>query len=363
MANYRYLFADLLTNTILAELPLTNVNFTQQLNTSGTFTGELLLSGVNTANLNVNNGTIPARTALYVDRDGVLVWGGIIWNREFTSANQTMKLTAREFESYFERRRITSDVVFSGTDQLAAVRSIVNTAQSATNGNIGVTVGTETSGVLINRTVYGYEYKTVFSLIQDLSRSATGFDFNIYVYYDSNGNPAKLLRLGYPRYGRVYSSTSTTAPVLELPANAIEYSYPEDGSIATNTLYALGAGSNPGKLLSTAVDGSKIAAGWPLLEDQANYSDVADATLLSNLASGQVSVVSYPPTTIKVSLTPYTDPIFGSYEVGDDARVRILDDRFPTQLDTVFRIVAYNVSVGESGSAEIVTITLTNTSN
>ena len=31
MANYRYLFADLLTNQILAELPLTKVQFSQQL--------------------------------------------------------------------------------------------------------------------------------------------------------------------------------------------------------------------------------------------------------------------------------------------------------------------------------------------
>ena len=360
---YRYLFADLLTNSILAELPLTNVNFTQQLNTAGTFTGELLLSGINSANLNVPAATIPARTAVYVDRGGVLVWGGVLWGREYSSNSQTLKFTAREFESYFERRRITTDTVFTNTDQLTAVQSVVNTAQAATNGNIGVSVGTETSGVLINRTIYGYEYKTVFSLIQDLSRSTSGFDFNIYVYYDSNGNPAKLLRLGYPRYGRNYSSTSTSAPVFELPGNMIEYTYPEDGTIAANYLYAIGAGSNPGKLTSTAFDGSKIASGWPLLEEQANYSDVSDATLLSNLASGQVAVVSYPPTTIKIAVSPNNDPIFGSYEVGDDARVRILDDRFPSQLDTTYRIVAYNVAVGENNSPEIVTITLTNTSN
>jgi len=363
MANYRYLFADLLTNTILAELPLTAVNFTQQLNTAGTFTGELLISGVNTTNLNVASATIPARTAVYVDRDGVLVWGGVLWAREYNSTSQTIKLTAREFESYFERRRITSDTVFTSTDQLTAVQTIITNAQAATNGNINVQLGGETSGVLINRTVYGYEYKTVFSLIQDLSRSTTGFDFNIYVYYDSNGNPAKLLRLGYPRYGRVYSATSLTAPVFELPGNIIEYTWPEDGSTAANTLYALGAGSNPGRLTSTAVDGSKIAAGWPLLEDQSNYSDVSDATLLSNLATGQVSVVSYPPTTIKITIPPYADPIFGSYEVGDDARIRILDDRFPTQLDTTYRIVAYNVTAGENNAPETVTITLTTTSN
>jgi hypothetical protein len=363
MAQYRYLFADLLTNSILAELPLTSVTFSQQLNSSGTFSATLQLSGLNTAALNVANATIPARTAIYVDRDGTLVWGGILWNREYSSNSQTITLNAREFESYFERRRITVDTPFFGTDQLVAAQTIINNAQAVTNGNIGVAVGSETSGVTIVRTFYGYEYKTVLSAVQELSKSSTGFDFNIQVYYDSNGNPAKLLRLGYPRYGRKYSATSTAVPVFELPGNMTEYTWPEDGSIAANYLYAIGAGSNPGKLLTTAYDGSKIAAGWPLLEDQANYSDVSDPTLLANLAAGQVAVVSYPPTTIKITVPPSLDPIFGSYEVGDDARVRILDDRFTIQLDTVYRIVGFQVQAGESNQPELVTITLTTTTN
>ena len=360
---YRYLFADLLTNSILAELPLTAVQFSQQLNSAGTFSATLQLSGINAASLNVANATIPARTAIYVDRDGTLVWGGVLWSRTYDSKTQTITLNAREFESYFERRRITTDTVFFGTDQLTAVQTIVNNAQAATNGNIGIGVGSETSGVTIVRTFYGYEYKTVMSAIQDLSKSSTGFDFNIQVYYDSNGNPAKLLRLGYPRYGRKYSATSPSVPVFELPGNMVEYTWPEDGSIAANYLYALGAGSNPGRLINTAYDGTKIAAGWPLLEEQANYGDVSDPTLLANLATAQVAVVSYPPTTIKITVPPTLDPIFGSYDVGDDARIRILDDRFTSQLDAVYRIVGFGIQVGESNQPELVTITLTTTTN
>jgi hypothetical protein len=196
---YRYLFADLLTNEIIAELPLTGVNFTQQLNSIGTFTGHLLLSGVNSTQTNVINATIPGRTALYVDRDGALVWGGIIWQRTFTSGNQQLSLTAREFESYFEKRVITSTVAYTNTDQLTIAQNLISNAQAVASGNIGVTVGTETSGVLISKTYYSYELKNVFNALQDLSKSNTGFDFNVYVYYDSNKNPAKLLRLGYPR--------------------------------------------------------------------------------------------------------------------------------------------------------------------
>ena len=363
MASYRYLFADLLTNAILAELPLTSVNFTQQLNTAGTFTGKLELSGVDAAAMNVANATIPGRTAIYVDRDGTLVWGGVLWTRDWTSKDQTVTLTAREFESYFERRRITADTVFYGTDQLTAVQTLVNNAQATTNGNIGVAIGTETSGVLINRTFYGYEYKTVFSAIQELSKTSTGFDFNILVAYDSNHNPTKTLHLGYPRYGQTYSATSQTSPVFDMPGNVMDYQWTEDGITTANTVYALGAGSNPGKLTATSVDSTKITAGWPLLEDQINYSDVIDSTLLTTLSAGRVGAVSYPPQTIKILVPPTLDPVFGSYNVGDSARVRITDDRFPAGLDAVYRIIAFNMQAGENNQPEAVTITLTYTTN
>ena len=363
MANYRYLFADVLTNQVLTELPLTSVNFTQQLNTAGTFTGKLLLSGVNASGLNVANSTIPGRTAIYVDRDGVLVWGGVLWTRDWTAKDQMLAFTAREFESYFERRRITADTVFYGVDQLAAVQTIVSNAQAVTNGNVGITVGTETSGVLINRTFYGYEYKTVFSAIQELSKTSTGFDFNITVAYDSNGLPSRTLHLGYPRWGRTYLATSQNALVFDMPGNVIDYEWTEDGITAANTVYALGAGSNPGKLTATSVDSTKISSGWPILEDQINYSDVIDSTLLTTLSAGQVGAVSYPPQTINLLVSPSLDPVFGSYEVGDSARIRITDDRFPAGLDAVYRIIAFNMQAGENNQAEEVTITLTYTTN
>jgi hypothetical protein len=363
MVSYRYLFADLLTNQIQSELSITGVNFSSALNSSGAFQGTILLSGLSAAQ-NAMAATIPARSALYVDRDGVLVWGGIIWNRTYNSSNQHLSISAREFESYFERRRITSNVVFYNTDQLAIAQSLINTAQSKTNGNIGVVVPTNTSGVNITRTFYGYEQKTVMSAIQDLSKAGsgtagqTGFDFSIDVSYDAYNNPTKTLVLGYPRIGRAYSATSTTVPVFEFPAgNVVEYEYPEDGSAVANTIYATGAGSNEGKMIYSSSDATKLATGWALLEDSVSYSDIIDATVVQNLAAGQVAAVSYPPTVLKVVVVAGVDPILGSYQIGDDARVRIFDDRFPNGLDTVYRIVALNVTAGET-SAERVTVTL-----
>lgn len=358
MATYRYLFADLRTNSIIAELNMTGVSFTQTLNTAGTMQGHILLSGVNSAAANVSAATIPARCAIYVDRDGVLVWGGIIWQREYNSTSQQLSITAQEFESYFGRRRITTTQSFTNQDQLLIARTLVNNMQAATGGSIGIAVGNELSGILVNRTYYSYELKTVLSALQDLSQQTTGFDFNIQVAYDGGGNPTKTLKLSYPQSGTRWSATNQSAPVYEFPAgNVVEYSYPEDGSTAANTIYVSGAGSNEGKLLVTSTDAAKITAGWPLLEDSINYSDITDQAVLTSLGSGKIAAVSYPPTTMQIVAPPSQDPILGSYTIGDDIRVRITDDRFPTGLDATYRLMALNVQAGEA-SAERVTLTL-----
>lgn len=361
MTTYRYLFADLRTNAILAELPLTGVSFNQNLNAVGTLQGNLEITDLSETAMNIMPATIPTRCAIYVDRNGELIWGGIIWSRSYSSSTQKISLTAREFLSYFERRRITTDSVYTATDQLNVARGLIINAQGASGsaGNIGITFGAETSGVNISKNYYAYELKTVYSALADLSKSSTGFDYRVDVAYDGSGNPTKTLKLGYPRLGTAYSSTNANIPVLEFPAgNVIEYEWPEDGSQAANILYASGAGSNEGKLISTQTNTAYPAAGWPTLEDSANYSDVTDQTLLTNLAAGQLAAVVYPPTTLKVVLPGNQNPEIGSYNVGDDVRVRIRDPRFPNGIDQTMRLVSMGVQVGET-SAETQTLTLT----
>ena len=360
---YRYLFTDVLTNTVLAELPLTGVSFTQQLNTAGSFSAHLLLSGVNAAGLNVAAATIPGRCAVTVDRNGTLIWGGVIWNREYNSQTQTLSINAREWISLFERRRITTTQVYTNIDQISLALALVQQAQGVPGGNIGLLYNQQpdsdnTSGVLVSRTYYGYEYKQVLAAIQDLSKQINGFDFSIDVYYDGDQNPGKSFNTYYPRQGRTYSATDSTAPVFQFPGNTVEYVYPEDGSIAANTIYGLGAGSNEGKLIAVGTDSAKLAAGWPLLEDQANYSDLTDATLLASLVNGQITATSYPPTTLRIVAPPSQNPEFGTYEIGDEARVIITDSRFPNTLDAIYRIVALSVIPGEDGP-ERVTLTMT----
>src|SRR5215472_3143191 len=157
---YRYLFYDLVTNSPLAELPLKRVRFEKKLNEVGSFVGYLPLSDPNVQKLlgrtNPWAATPGGRTAVYVDRNGAIVWGGIVVTRQYSQGTVLggvgafmMEIGASEFMWYFrDKRVIAADAIFTNVDQLAIAQSLINTAQTGRNANIGVAVPSNTSGVL-----------------------------------------------------------------------------------------------------------------------------------------------------------------------------------------------------------------------
>lgn len=383
---YRYLFGQfkyvanyLEDEEIVAELPLTGVSFTKELNNIGTFEGHLLLSGSD-VNYNVLDGTIPGKTTLYVERSWVdpvlglqtkIVWGGMVFARTYNSSEQTLTITAREFEAYLDRRRVWKDLVYGPADPLFIAQDIVSWSQSTppnSNGDIGITVGTETSPVLLYRTYHPYELKSVYQCLVDLARSESyGFDFRIEVDY-ADATPwstgiNKTLTLYYPRAGTVIDPEAPTATDLlwQFPANMVEYEYSEDGETTGNVVWALGGGSNEEQLLMKAYDPTKwdeTVYGWPRLEELTNFSDVYTVDYLQKLTLGVINAISYPPTSLKIVVPAWLDPAFGTYDLGDDAWVMIKDDMFPAGFKKVYRITAMTVEPGEDGP-ERVTLTMT----
>lgn len=368
-AEFRYVMTALwqsgsTPNPIIAELPFTDVNFTQQLNSIGTFQGHVLLSGLNTDNLNVYNGTIPGKTILWVlytdpvSMVSVPVWSGVIWAREYDSSSQTLSIGAQEMMSLYNRRRISTTKNYGNTfyDPMYIAYELMKYAEALPHGKTGLTYNTNTSIYNTKKLYEGYELKSVYQAIKDLA--ANFFDFKIAPLV-VGGDLINRFYLGDP-LGTVYSASSLLAPVFQFPGNLVEYKFPEDATGAANKLYGLGYGANNSKILATAIDPAKITTGdWPLLEDTANYTDIGDLQLLKDLTLGQLNAISYPPTTIEVVIPPYIDPIYTSYNIGDQVRMDIQDDYFPSGLNgEILRIMAISVSPGENGPSRV-TLTLT----
>lgn len=350
-------------NPVIAELPFTGVNFTSQLNSVGNFQGHVLLSGLNSNDLNAFNGTIPGKTILWVMYSdpvtlvSIPVWSGVIWAREYDSAQQVLAISASEMMSLYTRRRISTTKSYTTfTDPAVIARQLMQYAESLTHGKTGLTYNAGTT-VYSTKMVYnGYELKPVYQAVKDLAQRF--FDFKIAPYWNPvSGTLYNQFQIGV---GTNYSPTSDLAPVFQFPGNVLEYKFPEDASSAANKLYGLGYGDNTTALRATATDPALIGSSgtWPLLEDTASYTDIPDADLLKDLTLGQLNATSYPPTTLEIVIPPYVDPYYTQYQIGDEARVDITDDFFPNGYTDVMRIVAISVNPGENGPSRI-TLTLT----
>lgn len=306
----------------------------------------------------LNDAVDELRRAIYIERDGVLVWGGPVW---FTDGKDplTKEIQGAEWWSLFAGRLITSTKTYVAgvDDQLAIARDLVTYAQSKPGGALGITVGAETSGVTRDRTYNYYEDKPVAEAVAQLAALQNGFDFSIDVAYSPAGDFLRNFHLWYPRRGRI---AGDTGHVWELGRNIVSLSWPTDATKAANAAYGIGAGEGDSMLRSTAVRSDMWAAGYPLIETSVSLKDVSEQDTLDSHtraeADRKAQPVSLPPIIVRGDI----DPVIGAYMPGDEARIRIepnTDGRFPNGLDTYRRIVTYEVTVDDNGAGENVAIT------
>lgn len=102
-AEYRYFLVDLLTNQTISEIPFTDVSYERALSKAGAFSGSIPVIDATNA-YDLYESTMPGKSCVFVLRNGVCVWGGIIWSRQYSPANKKLTIDASEFISYLYHR-------------------------------------------------------------------------------------------------------------------------------------------------------------------------------------------------------------------------------------------------------------------
>lgn len=105
VAIYKYFTADLLSNEIISEIPFKGVSYERSIKAAGAFSGKIPAIEATSA-FNLYETTMPGKTALYVVRNDVCVWGGIIWKRSYNAKEREISVSGSEFTSYFYKRNI-----------------------------------------------------------------------------------------------------------------------------------------------------------------------------------------------------------------------------------------------------------------
>lgn len=365
MASYTYIFCDLRTNRELARLPLSGVSFSRSLNEAGELSATLFI-GAEARKKNWKDATAVLPTpqrAVYVDRDGVLVWGGIVTQRRPSSAGGSAEIIAKSFEHYLFGRHLKVNKAYPGWDQLAIVQDLVATMRAEPNGDIGLAVTMNKSGVLRDRTEWmGNERRKFGDLITSLAEVENGFEFAVDVFYDTNGNPAKRLSLGYPELG-----SPDARITLEYPGNiAVHPEWPEDGTGAVNSLDAIGTGEGDSMVTATGVSqyaAQQLAAGHVLWETSTDHKSVESAATLQSHANADLDDMASGVVVPKFVVRGGMHPLFGTYSMGDYVRARITSPYHPQQadgspgVDKKARILGWNVTPPER-EQEKVTLTV-----
>lgn len=365
MANYRVLYTSLVTGTVLGELPVSSVSYSHVLNSPGSFSAVLALDPDNPETQVMAQpvtsesvtlveieppspvavgSLIPAGTGVYIERDNVILWGGILWTSVANVEANTLTIAGEGFMSYFRRRHITADVTFSATFQENIAKSLIDTAQLAAGGDLGVVTTSVASGKARDRTYLGIERKSVGEAIEQLAAVNDGFDF----YFDSSWVSNTIQTSLVTRYP---TGGATTDYVFELGTNAALMNVTEDGTTVTSVSEAIGAEYGDEAVFSQKTDPA-LHSTYPRLEVVESYSDVRRTSTLDDHAQRRLDRGSEPMRRVQALVYADSLPKLGSYLVGDVVEVKgtygLLD------LSGMFRIVELGVSVQPTGVETVV---------
>ncbi|MCX5123164.1 hypothetical protein [Streptomyces sp. NBC_00347] len=349
---YRAIFCDVRTDSTIDILPLRDVSIDDFIGKPGALSGTIPVpdSALAARVSRIEEG----RTAVYLERGGDLWWGGIVWTSTLQSSGRgviSLSIQAATFDSYAGRRRIRQNfAATTPTDQFELARELWRRMQSAAGGDIGVTFGNETSGVLRTGAWRDGDETLYSEALETLATSENGFEHQISVFRDPvSGARTRLLRLGSPRI-----HTGSTDLVLDRPGAILSYTFPRDATRGGTTARARGASANSNQTEESRpvysdelVAGDLIAGGWPRIDLSSDHNTVSDKAVLTGLAAGELArargAVVIPEITVR--LGSEIPPAL----LGRSVRIRITDEWHPQGLDARFRIIGVKVSPPERG--------------
>ena len=360
-AVYRALFCDLRTDQVRDAFPVSGASIEDYIGKTGTFSGSLTAPDRATAE-RITAAVIPGRTAVWIERDRAIWWGGIVWTLAPGSSTRgapaKADIQAATFDSYLDHRLLTADLNASGVDQFEIARRLVDFAQSSDGGDIGIRLDkAATSGVRRTRKYSRYDLLKIRDTLDKLAAVSNGFEWRIRCYRDSAGERVRELELGSPR---ITVSRGPAETVLDFPGPVMSYSFAYDATTRATHWRSRGAtsGSNNRPLMSAAlyIPGA-LDEGWPRLDGTSDYTSVKDKATLDEHATADLREAwnreVIPEITVNLEAAQLTPAILGA-----TIRLRIADVWNPAGFTGRYRVVGFTLRAPERGQPETASLIL-----
>jgi hypothetical protein len=362
-----YKFTDLFKFRTLAELPLNAVTFSKCVNAAGPWAATLNIEDLQVQRSNWLAATDENKTALWVDIDGTLVYGGICQNRKYTLSKGQVALSGTDFCGYTSQRRQAANYTsytdpeghkWSTKPGAAVLRIAYYVLKQAIEKKYSIPIRVVTEGVTPEEYWQTFsapieQQKTLAAILSELQGLGylVGIDYACDVFFE-NGRPVAQITLSYPRRG----GDATTLEVSSLT----ELEYDGDGSGQGNIIAELAGGTSA---RTYEVEWKKaLEEGYPLYELVESHSSTSEseesANFLAAYAAGDLSMYAYPTTAPVATLPLFGTPAIFDLSVGADTTLLIpkvagaqpgSNPRFPEGLKYLFRSSRIDVTIPDEG--------------
>lgn len=365
VARYSVTLVDTLTDSVAAnDLPVSRVKYRLALNDTGTADLVVDVPAAALGGLQPEAVTEPVLRSCYIYRDDEPVFGGLITASEYDSSSETVALGLSDWWWPLDRRVIMPDpatlppanvaervVAFTDAEQADIVRELIRLAQLGASRDLKLVCTTGASGILRDRTYYGYELRNFGDSIRQIAGVIDGCDVRMGVTArEGFATPQRTVFIGTPLLG-----ASGGVVVWEHGGNAFSYRYPKDGSDHADRFYAAGDGAETGTPIvvrDRATDLGQDTVGWPALDVVATYSGDILAGTLSDHADDELGKRRGSRIVLSTSVNGAMDPVIGAFELGQYARF-VAANRYH-ELDVTTRIIGLEVEVDED-QGEVIT--------
>jgi hypothetical protein len=326
----------------------------KQLNMAGNFTGTFKLGTGIEDDDELISSSYPQRTALFCQRNGVTIWGGVVWSRTFESNAKTCQLSAQTFESYVSKINVPHDLAYN-QNQLKTAVDLINDmlAIPYCNVHIDTSYVDITGGIVKETTVASYDTKTYGELLGELAASDDGFDYTINcVDGPVTDNPVIQLLVGQPI---LLPGDADNPTVYDYPGSINQFYWPESGSDAGTYFIVLGSGSGSDMLRSEAVWSGGL--GYPRVDKIFTFKNVTDQVTLDAIAADIASTYGPTVTVPTVTLSSDRDPEFDQWNaLGTTFQIELESPRWPERKILTSRMIGWELQPADSENSETIKI-------
>lgn len=305
--------------------------------------------------------TEPAKMSLLIDWNGTLTYAGPIWTRTWDGS--TLTLSSSGVRSLLALRKLANlpSATWLQNQSYAYTDSLPHIMQQLVQfvGNIAwdgaslpITCEANSWGDSYQPTWYGFDLQNIDDLLTTLTAYEGGPDVDFQPVWNDATHTAFhwVMRTGDP-YLVTANMLSLDTRVPESPVTKLQVT--DDASKLSTVQHAKGSGSDTSTLMSHYIDTALTSQGWPVLEQETDYTTVIEQATLDQHTKGDQQ--SHATKTVQFTATVTAGNVLGAFDLGDLAFLNVRDHVWIPDGDYDMRIIQTALS---SDSQDAVDVTM-----